>query len=217
MLGLRLVSCGLALAFCVFAHGNAAAAGRTHVYLLRGIFNVSVGLDALAQKLGRLGVAASVHGHGDGSSVASEAIADYRGGRVRSIILIGHSLGAGAVVDVAHRLNEAGVPVSLLIALDPVSSASVPPNVRRAVDYYVGGSGVPLASEPGFHGQLQNVDVGREPGMDHMAVQETEKMHARMIGNVRAAMGAGAAPAGEKNRPPSAAPQKQAGTAPPPR
>ena len=208
---LRLIPCVLALGLCLVATGGAAAASRTHVYLVRGIFNVSVGLDALARKLARTGVATSVHGHGDGGSVASEAIADYKSGRVRSIILIGHSLGAGAVVDVAHQLNDAGVPVSLLIALDPVSSASVSPNVRRAVDYYVHGSGVPLASQPGFHGQLQNIDVGGEPGMDHMAVQETEKMHARMIGNVRAAAGAPSAPkAGRSNRRQSGGPDKEA-------
>jgi hypothetical protein len=200
---LRRLSCVLAVVLCLVANGSARAAGGAHVYLLRGIFDVSVGLDALAGKLGRIGIAASVYGHGDGGSVASEAIADYRSGRVRSIILIGHSLGAGAVVNVAHELDEAGVPVALLIALDPVASFSVPPNVRRAVDYYISGSGEPLAAEPGFRGQLNNLDVAGEPGMDHMAVQATDRMHARMLGYVRAAAGGAAAPRARKTRRPA--------------
>jgi hypothetical protein len=195
------ISCGLVVALCLFASGSALAAGGAHVYLLRGIFNVSVGLDELAGKLQRIGISASVYGHGDGAEVASEAIADYRSGRARAIILIGHSLGAGAVVDVAHELDEAGVPVALLIALDPVSPISVTPNVRRAVDYYISGSGVPLGSEPGFRGPLANVDVGREPGMDHMAVQATAAMHARMISLVRGALGGGGPAAGGPKKP----------------
>ena len=180
----RLLSCCLVMALCLFGNGPASAAGggQTHVYLLRGIANVSVGLDALAQKLARLGIAASVHGHGDGASVAAEAIRDYKSGRVRSIILIGHSLGAGAVLSAARQLNEARVPVALLITLDPVGSDAVAPNVRRAVNFYVSGSGVPI-------GGARNIDVSRDPGMDHMAVQATNKMHSRIIGYVRAARG----------------------------
>jgi alpha-beta hydrolase superfamily lysophospholipase len=181
----RLLSCCLVMALCLFGNGPAsgAAGGRTHVYLLRGIANVSVGLDALAQKLARRGIAASVHAHGDGASVAAEAIRDYKSGRVRSIVLIGHSLGAGAVLSAAKQLHEARVPVALLIALDPVFSVTVAPNVRRAVNFYVSGSGVAIGAEPGFRGTLRNVDV-TGPGMDHMAVQATDQMHNRMIGLV---------------------------------
>ncbi|HEY4820031.1 MAG TPA: hypothetical protein VIH62_04270 [Xanthobacteraceae bacterium] len=117
---LRRLSLYLALLLCLFfAHGPAAAAhrGGTHAYLVRGIFNVSVGLDALAGKLARMGVATSVYGHGEAGAVASEAIRDYKSGRVRSIILIGHSLGGGAVLSIAEQLKYAGVPVTLLISL----------------------------------------------------------------------------------------------------
>lgn len=194
---LRLWSCCLALTVCLSANGAAMAASRTHVYLLRGIFGVSVGLDALAAKLGRMGIPASVHSHGEGSSVAAEAARDYKSGRVRSIILIGHSLGAGAVISAARDLNQAGVPVTLLIALDPVSSASVSPNVRQAVDFYETGWGVPVGKDSGFHGILRNVDVSSDPGMSHMAVQASDKMHARILSYVRSAVGAGATAASQ--------------------
>jgi hypothetical protein len=202
---LRLWCAGLLVA-TAFAACDDAWAGRSgaHVYLLRGIFNVSVGLDELAAKLERMGIATGVYGHAEEGSVAAEAARDYKSGKVRSIILIGHSLGAGAVLQVARDLNDANIPVTLLISLDPVSANSVPPNVRRAINYYVSGSGVAVDRAPGFRGELKNIDVGGEPGMGHMAVQSAESMHKRMIGFVRAAVGSGTAgksktPAPEKH------------------
>src|SRR3954469_11700510 len=118
----------LLIAGCLLAGDSALAArrGGTQVYLLRGIFNVSVGLDALGAKLARRGIPSAVYGHGDAPTVAAQAIRDYRAGRVRSIVLVGHSLGAGGAVMVASELNDASVPVSLLISLDPVAALAVP-------------------------------------------------------------------------------------------
>lgn len=185
----RLWPCGLVVLFVLFAHGPASAAGRTHVYLMRGIFNVSVGLDVLAARLGHLGAATSIYGPTDSDEVVADAIRDYRSGRARTIVLIGHSLGGGAVLSVADGLASAGVPVALLIALESTSSGPVPPNVRHAVSFYIPGSGAALAAGLGFHGSLQNIDVGRIPGMDHMAVQSMPLMQSRMIGLVGAARG----------------------------
>jgi pimeloyl-ACP methyl ester carboxylesterase len=185
---LRLSSCCLVAFLCLFANGSAAAAaGRsgTHVYLLRGIFNVSVGLDALASKFARRGIAASVYGHLEAASVANQVIQDYRSGQARSIVLIGHSLGASAAASVASRLEGAGVPVALLVLLDPKSVFAVPRNVSRAVNFYIPGSGSPMAAGPGFRGGLTNVNVGGVPGMDHMAIQAIDSMHQRIISYVR--------------------------------
>lgn len=166
----------LLIAFLCLTGGSAQAArgGGTHVYLLRGIFNVSVGLDALAQKLARRGIPASVYGHGDSGVVAAQAIADYRSGRVRSIVLVGHSLGAGGAVMTANALAEAGVPVSLLISLDPVSPMTVPGNVRRAVNYYT-------RSGTAIGGAVRNVDMAGVAGVDHMSIQSLELMHQRIL------------------------------------
>src|SRR5258708_33275352 len=114
----RIATFCLGLWLAVFANSAASAAGP-HAYLMRGIFNVSVGLDALAGKLSRRGIAASVYGNDDDAAVAAEAIQAYRSGQVRSIALIGHSLGAGALVSVAPRLNAAAVPAARLVSLDP--------------------------------------------------------------------------------------------------
>ena len=67
-------------------------------------------------------------------------------------------------------------------------------------------SGVAVDRDPGFRGELKNIDVGSEPGMGHMAVQSAESMHKRMINYVRAA--AGGAPAVKSKTPAS---EKHAG------
>lgn len=182
----------LLIAFLFVASEGAEAAkrtrasgggGETRVYLLRGIFNVSVGLDALAAKLARRGIPAAVYGHGEAPAVATQAIADYRAGRVRLIVLAGHSLGAGGAVMVADQLNASGVPVSLLLSLDPVATLAVPGNVRRTVNYHIG-SGRELASAPGSRGAVQNVNMQGAQGVDHMTIQSMESMHRRLLSEI---------------------------------
>jgi pimeloyl-ACP methyl ester carboxylesterase len=177
----------LVISLVLLAQGPAGAASHTHVYLLRGISNVSVGLDALAAKLGRLGVETSVSAHDQSVAVASEAIRAYKSGKINTIVLIGHSLGGAGVLSMADTLNEAGVPVALLIALDPTSSGPVAANVHRAVNFYI--EGAQLTAGPGFRGSLQNINFGNIPGMDHMTVQSMSTMHQKMINLVVAARG----------------------------
>ncbi len=185
----RLSLCCLVVSLSLFANRPAAAASSTHVYLFRGVFNLSVGLDALAAKLARLGIAASVYGYLESGSVASQVIRDYKSGKVRTIILIGHSFGGGAVLSMADTLNTANVPVALLISLDSSSSGPVPRNVRRAVNFYRSGARPALVPGAGFHGSLRNIDVKNIPSMDHMTIQSMPSMHQRMIGYVSAARG----------------------------
>jgi pimeloyl-ACP methyl ester carboxylesterase len=177
--------CALALLLGLSWSGVARAAG--HVYLLRGIFNVSVGLDVLAGKLARQGVAATVYGHDEASTVATLAAQQFHSGTARPIVLIGHSLGAGAAVAVARQLDGAGIPVALLVLLDPVAQEAVPSNVGRAVNLYVsGGQGTTVNAASGFHGSLNNLDF-RNAGMDHMSIQAADSVHLQIIGYVRAA------------------------------
>ena len=170
--------------------GAASAAASSHVYLIRGIFNVSVGLDAIAARLAQRGIAASVYGDQEGGAVAAQATRDYGGG-VRSIILVGHSLGAGTAMSVARQLGNAGVPVALMILLDPVGAGSVPPNVRRTINLYVGGGRGPgraVGADAGFRGSLSNVDVSNDPiHPDHMTIQSALPMQNRIIAYISGA------------------------------
>jgi pimeloyl-ACP methyl ester carboxylesterase len=182
----------LGLAWSGPAHARNVHASSAHVYLLRGIFNVSVGLDALADKLRRIGIAATVYGHEEEGTVAADALQQYQAGGAHPIILVGHSLGAGAAVSVARRLGNSGIPVALVVLLDPVSSGAVPSNVGRAINFYVsGGLGTTVQAEAGFRGSVANMDF-KNAGMDHMSIQAADPIHRQIIGYILAA-GAGAA------------------------
>ena len=102
------------------ANAMAAAAPATgaHVYLLRGVLNIfSLGLDDIAAKLERQGIPVTVANFVSWSSLADQAAAEYRSGKVRTIILVGHSSGATALPDMVAKLGQLGVPVKLAIDL----------------------------------------------------------------------------------------------------
>ena len=57
------------------------------------------------------------------------------------IVIFGHSWGASETVTMARRLNELKIPVLLTVQVDSVrkaneNDASIPPNVRQAVNFY---------------------------------------------------------------------------------
>src|SRR5579864_9567404 len=97
---LRVAALCLALLLPLVARPAAAAApapigpGTTHVYLLRGVLNIfSLGLDDIAAKLRAQGIPVTVANFMSWSSLADEAAADYKSGRLKTIILVGHSSG----------------------------------------------------------------------------------------------------------------------------
>jgi pimeloyl-ACP methyl ester carboxylesterase len=193
---LRASALGFVVMLSWFATAGVASAASAHVYLIRGIFNVSVGLDAIGARLAQRGIAASVYGDEEAGAVAAEAARAYAAG-VHSIILVGHSLGGAAAVSAARQLGASGVPVTLMILLDPVGAAGVPANVRRVINLYVGvGGGLAVGAEAGFRGSLNNLDLSNDPAHpDHMTIQSSPAMRDRIITYIRsAALEGGAAP-----------------------
>ena len=195
---------GLLTAAFALAVGIAAAFGatpgaaqpqpRAHVYLLRGLFNVfSLGMDSLTEELKRRGVDATVHGYGEWQTLADRAAADYKAGKEAPIILIGHSLGADAVMELAAYLGRKGVPVALVVPFDGTKSLAASDNVGRVVnltqrDYaYMRGG-------PGFHGTLANVDVSSDSSIDHINIDKSPRLHARVVAEVLAVVGNHKAP-----------------------
>jgi pimeloyl-ACP methyl ester carboxylesterase len=170
---------------------NLAHAAGQKVYLIRGFANVfSPGIDLLASELRERGVAVETSNHLSWSSTASEAIEGCRSGQISSIVLVGHSLGGAAVIDVARRLQEAGMRVALMVTLDPVSAGSAPGNVRRLENYYLStGIGSSVKTDSGFRGQLQNVDVSKRPGVDHVVMTTMPDIHKHIIAQIAASSG----------------------------
>jgi hypothetical protein len=196
--------------------GPSVAQSRAHVYLLRGLMNIfSLGMDELAQKIQRRGVYATVHNHSEWQSLADQAAAAYRAGREGPIILIGHSLGADAVMLMANYLDKLGIPVALVVPFDGTQSYSAPKNVARLVnitqrDYAY------MRRGAGFHGSLSNLDVSSDQSIGHISIDKSPRLHAQVVGYVLAAVGSGhrmAVPgrSKSKNPPPGTTAAKPAG------
>jgi hypothetical protein len=168
---------------------NAATsdASGTHVYLLRGVLNIfSLGLDEIAAKLRQQGFNVTIANYLSWSSLADEAAAEYRSGRTRTIVLVGHSSGATALPDMVARLDRLGAPVKLAIGLDSVFRTSLAGHVGRYINFYVAnGNGEPVAKTTQFHGELENIDVGKI-GMAHLTIDKSEIMQRKVINAIDA-------------------------------
>lgn len=170
---------------------SAAANANTHrkVYLLRGLTNVlSPGIDQLADELQKRNIDATITNHAFSDSLANEAIEDCRSGRVSSIVLVGHSLGASAAVSMAEQLQKAGLRVALIVTLDPVTKIVVPDNVHLLRNFYLS-SGVGTRVERGghFHGMLQNVDMGSNAELGHVSLTTAPSIQKQIMRDILAA------------------------------
>jgi hypothetical protein len=187
-------------------------ASGAHVYLLRGVLNIfSLGLDQIAAKLEQQGIPVTIANFVSWSSLADQAAAEYRSGRVRTIILVGHSSGATALPDMVARLDQLGVPVKLAIGLDSVFRTSLQGRVGRYLNFYIAnGAGTPVEKSRQFQGALENVDVQNVPGVGHISIDKNEIMQQKVIGAIDAAVFNRPKPApGIPKQPPDASAPRQ--------
>src|SRR6202790_944004 len=139
---------------------------RPHVYLMRGLLNIfSLGMDQLAVQIARHGVEAGVYNHTLADAVVNEIVQKYRAGDHGPYILVGHSLGADAVMMMAQSLNSKGVPVALVVPFDGTGSYAAPQNVacvlnltQRQYAYMRPGMGL--------HGRLSKGDGSSDASID---------------------------------------------------
>jgi|SRR6185295_2043869 len=168
-----------------------------HVYLLRGLLNIfSLGMDDLAAKLQNRGISAGVYEYGNWESLCQDAAARYRAGR-GPIIIVGHSLGADAVIYMSNRLGQMGVPVALIVAFDPVHPVPLTGSTTaRFVNYYQSdnGWGRAIPRGPGFRGELNNIDLRKQTSISHTTIDKSAQLHAAVIGRVLGVIGKGGGP-----------------------
>lgn len=169
-----------------------AAASWGEVYLLRGFADVfSRGIDEMGAELNALGIAAHVQGHLTWRGVARQIIADTkRNGRI-PVVLVGHSLGANAVISIAERLAGEGIAVDYMATFAATAPDPVPGNVRRAVNYYfaTNGWGEPLVPGPGFRGSLRNRDFSRSETIGHFNIEKQRPLQAEVVREVLRTLG----------------------------
>ena len=161
-----------------------SGASRSHVYLMRGLLNIfSLGMDQLAAQIESRGIDASVYNHTVADTVVNNIVQEYRAGDHGPYILIGHSLGADAVMTMAQQLNRQGVPVALVVPFDGTASYAAPGNVacvlnltQRKYAYMVPGAG--------FHGKLSNVDVSSDASIDHFTIDKSPRLQAKALSSI---------------------------------
>ena len=123
--------------------------------MLLGLGNNSPGLGEFGSRMAQHGIPTTIQNYRNWPALAQEAIQQYQSGRLRSIMIVGHSLGGSAAVDMAAELGRAGIPVQLVVMLDPVGGSQVPSNVRRSVKFpphgrrrsFLGHRGAPAGHE----------------------------------------------------------------------
>jgi hypothetical protein len=167
----------------VGAHRVAAHAvvSRPHVYLMRGLLNIfSLGMDQLAAQIQNHGIDASVYNHTVADAIVARIVQTYRAGDHGPYILVGHSLGADAVMGMAQELNAQNVPVALVIPVDGTGSSVAPRNVACVINL-TQRSYAYMRPGVGFHGVLDNVDFSGDPGIDHLTIDKSPRVQAEAL------------------------------------
>jgi hypothetical protein len=185
------------LTVCLLAAGmmltlgtsSGMAQSRAHVYCLRGLMNVfSLGMDTLAEELNAKGVYATVDNHTSWQGLADQAAARYKAGTEGPIIIIGHSLGADAVMEMSAYLGQKGVPVALAVPFDGTQSLAASGNILRVLNL-TQRSYAYMRKGASFKGTLVNFDVSSDPSIDHLNIDKSPRLHAKVIAEVLAVVG----------------------------
>ena len=168
-----------------------AGSNAAHVYLLRGLLNIfSLGMDDLAAKIQARGVSATVHNHSEWQALADDIAARRKAGRHGPVILVGHSLGADAVMYMSEYLGTKGVPVVLVVPFDGTGSFAAASNVSQVMnltqrDYAY------MRRGAGFRGVLQNIDVSKDTNIGHINIDKSPRLHAMVVNKILSVVGRG--------------------------
>jgi len=213
LLAATVIFCVLCLVVSIEFSSVAAAraealprASDVHVDLFRGLANIfSRGLDTLADRLNRQGYTARVFPHRSWRTVAQRITAERARGQRHVIVLIGHSLGANAILQLAQELQRSQVPIALVVTYDATNPRQVPNNVQHVVNFFQhNGIGRPVTAMPGFKGRLENIDLTTDRSLTHWNIEESSRLHdqiiARIMQIVNQDMAGKVQPAGHGNR-----------------
>jgi hypothetical protein len=155
------------------------AGGPTKVYLLRGFLNIfSLGMDDLAAKLQADGISATVTNHADADIVASRIVTAYTGGDHGPVVLVGHSLGADAIVEVADAVAQYNIPIALLVLFDGTEPHQIPANVASAINYT---KHFMIAPAIGARGLVSNVDLSGDASIDHLSIDRVPSLQTQTL------------------------------------
>lgn len=167
--------------------GLSGQAQAEEVYMIRGFLNVfSDGMNQMTRQLKSKGIRAKVISNGAWQDVANDIIRRSKQKKVSyPIVIAGHSLGGVEAPRFANALGAAGIPVELVIGLDP--GFPQPPafkkGARRVLNYKIP-SGKRYRKGAGFKGSISTIDVSKF-GTDHVGIDKNRNVQALVISQIR--------------------------------
>jgi hypothetical protein len=181
----------------------AAATQPPRVYLFRGFAGVvfARGLDALAARIERTGITATVNEAVTCPVIAREAAAAYRSNPT-PIVVIGNSVGGACAVGFAEMLEAEKIPVGLVVTLDPNRIArDVSANVERYINLFQSSSvlgGADIKPAKGFQGHYASFDLVQHAELNHINLEKTESIQDQLVTKIQQLAATPAMAAGEK-------------------
>lgn len=172
------------------APAQATTQPRPRAYLFRGFAGwiFSLGTDRLAERIERAGFTANVSEAVMCSSVASEAIRDYRAAPA-PITLIGHSVGGACALSFAQTLAAENIPVSLVVTTDPAKiTGDVPLNVARYINIFQSNSmlgGRNVVPMKGYRGHYASFDLIEHTELNHTNLKKAEAIHEQIVAKMQ--------------------------------
>lgn len=176
-------------ALAVLAVGVITPAKAAEVYMIRGFMNVfSDGMNQMTRQLQSNGIRARAISNGAWPDVANDIIRRAKQKQVSyPIIIAGHSLGGVEAPRFANALGAAGIPVELVIGLDP--GFPQPPafgkGAKRVINYKIP-SGKNYRKGAGFSGTISTIDVSKY-GTDHVGIDKNKSVQSLVIAQIRKA------------------------------
>ena len=168
---------------------NVTRTGEIHLF--RGLANVfSDGINVIGARMQRNGMDARVYNHSRWQSVSDDIIARSKriGGVSYPIVIMGHSLGGNACVQMAKYLGDRGIKVAKVVAFDPTITTYVGPNIGNVRNYYIPkreNVNVVLKAA-GYTGQLENIDMTVRAGVDHFNIEKQTDIQIKLVKETRA-------------------------------
>lgn len=157
------------------------------VFLLRGYADVfSRGLDQMAATLNHQGIDAEVTNHLSWRAVALEIIDRQKRRGPRPVVLVGHSLGANAVIQIAELLKKQHITVQYMAIFAATGPDPVPSNVRRVDNFYfsTNGWGEPVTGARDFSGTLRNRDYAAARGVGHFNIDKQPEIQRAVLASI---------------------------------
>jgi hypothetical protein len=146
-------------------------------------------MDTLAAKLNQQGYSARVYSTNGWQSVAHRIADKYSRGHRDVIVIIGHSLGANAMFDIANQLDQQNIPIELVVTFDATRPQPVPKNVLHLVNFYQeNGFGKPVTAAPDFKGELTNIDLTADTGLSHTTIEKSPRLHLMVMKKIEEAV-----------------------------